>query len=216
VTGGLNGTPVTAPVAIGPVDFNSLELFGRSLTRDHGFFYLVWITVALVTLTAKNLIRSRPGRAMQAVRDRDLAAEAVGVRVARYKVLAFVLSSSLAAVAGGLLGAYQQFVSPGDFTLVVSITYVAMVVIGGAGLLTGSILGALFVTIVPRLIEELSARDLIPWVTDEATGSGISVFSLNQALFGLLIIAFLVIEPRGLAAIWLRIRAYFKAWPFSY
>jgi branched-chain amino acid transport system permease protein len=216
VTGGLNGTAVTAPVEVGPFDFNQLELFGRELTRDHGFFYLVWLMVGIVALSAKNITRSRAGRAMQAVRDRDQAAEAVGVRLARYKVLAFVLSSSLAAVAGGLLGSYQQFVNPGDFGLIVSITYVAMVVIGGAGLVTGPILGALFVTAVPRLIEELSERDWIPFVTTEAGGDGISVFALNNAVFGLLIIAFLVVEPRGLAAIWLRIRAYFKAWPFSY
>lgn len=216
VTGGLNGTSVTAPVTVGPVDFNQLELFGRTLSREHGFVYLVWLLVAAVALTSRNLVRSRPGRAMQAVRDRDIAAEAIGVHLARYKVLAFVLSSSLAAMAGGLLGAYQQFVSPGDFGLIVSITYVAIVVIGGAGLVTGPILGALFVTVVPRLIEELSERDWIPGVTTEAGGEGITVFSLNQAIFGLLIILFLVAEPRGLAAIWLRIRAYFKAWPFSY
>ncbi|HET9011522.1 MAG TPA: branched-chain amino acid ABC transporter permease [Gemmatimonadaceae bacterium] len=217
VTGGLNGTTVDAPVAVGPVDFAQLHLFGRELSRDQGFFYLVWILVAVVALTSKNIARSRAGRALQAVRDRDVAAEAVGVRLARYKVLAFVLSSSLAAVGGGLLGAYQQFVSPGDFGLLVSITYVAIVVIGGAGLITGPILGALFVTVVPRVIEELSARDWIPFVTTDATGNGlISVFSLNQAIFGVLIIVFLVLEPRGLTAIWLRIRAYFKAWPFSY
>jgi branched-chain amino acid transport system permease protein len=217
VTGGLNGTSVNAPVSVGPLDFERIEIFGRELNRDQGFLYLVWLLVAVVALTSKNLVRSRAGRALQAVRDRDLAAEAVGVRLARYKVLAFVLSSSLAAVAGGLLGAYQQFVSPGDFGLLVSITYVAIVVIGGAGLVTGPILGALFVTVVPRLIEELSQRDWIPGVSTDAGGGGlISVFSLNQALFGVLIIVFLVVEPRGLAAIWLRIRAYFKAWPFSY
>jgi branched-chain amino acid transport system permease protein len=216
VTGGLNGTSVVASVAVGPLDFSRLELFGTELSRDHGFLYLIWLLVAVVALTSKNIVRSRAGRAMQAVRDRDIAAEAVGVRLARYKVVAFVLSSSLAAMAGGLLGAYQQFVNPGDFGLIVSITYLAIVVIGGAGLVTGPILGALFVTVVPRLIEDLSERDWIPFVTTEAGGAGISVFSLNQAIFGLLIIFFLVVEPRGLAAIWLRIRAYFKSWPFSY
>jgi branched-chain amino acid transport system permease protein len=214
VTGGLNGTPVNAPPKVGPVDFAHLTVFGHSFTRDQGYFYLVWMLVAVVALTAKNLTRSRAGRAMQAVRDRDAAAEAIGVHLASTKVLAFVVSSSLAAMAGALFGSYQQFVSPSDFTLFVSLQYIAMVVVGGVGTTFGPILGALFITAMPRVIEEFSDR--IPGVASQAGASGITVFSLNQALFGVLIIAFLILEPRGLAALWLRIKAYFRTWPFSY
>lgn len=214
VTGGLNGRSVSAPVAIGPLDFAALEAFGQTFSRDQGYYWLVLLVVALVALTMKNLVRSRTGRALQAVRDRDLAAEAIGVRIARYKVLAFVLSSSLAAVAGALYGSYQRFVSPGEFTLVLSIQYVAMVIIGGAGTVFGPILGAMFVTAVPRVIEEFSG--VIPGVTTDSSGGAITVFSLNAAIFGLLVITFLVWEPRGLAALWLRLRAYFRSWPFSY
>jgi branched-chain amino acid transport system permease protein len=214
VTGGLNGRSVSAPVAIGPIDFAAPEAFGRTFSRDQGYYWLVLLAVALVALTMKNLVRSRTGRALQAVRDRDLAAEAIGVRIARYKVLAFVLSSSLAAVAGALYGSYQRFVSPGEFTLILSIQYVAMVIIGGAGTVFGPILGAFFVTTVPRIIEELSG--VLPGVTTDSSGGAITVFSLNQAIFGLLVIGFLVLEPRGLAALWLRLRAYFRSWPFSY
>jgi branched-chain amino acid transport system permease protein len=160
-------------------------------------------------------VRTRPGRAMQAVRDRDVAAEVVGVSLARYKVGAFALSSALAALAGGMYGAYQQFVSPDEWSLFLSIQYIAIIIVGGIGTIFGSVLGALFLGGLPALIEEYS--DSLPGVT---TGSGddgfISVFSLNQAIFGLLIVLFLVFEPRGLAAIWLRIKAYFKTWPFSY
>ena len=170
--------------------------------------------MAVVALTAKNLTRSRAGRAMQAVRDRDAAAEAIGISLARTKVLAFVVSSSLAAMAGALFGSYQQFVSPSDF-------------------------GAVRLAPVHRhdrrrrrrhdvrphprrplhhrrapVIEEFSDR--IPGVASGPGAKGITVFSLNQALFGVLIIAFLLLEPRGLAALWLRIKAYFRAWPFSY
>jgi branched-chain amino acid transport system permease protein len=213
VTGGSNGRSVTAPVAIGPLDFADLSIFGRQLTRDGGYFYLVWILVAVVALLAKNLVRSRPGRAMQAVRDRDQAAEAIGVHLARYKVLAFVISSALAGMAGALYGSYQRFVNPAEFSLFVSIAYIAMIVVGGAGTIFGSVLGAVFITTVPRVIEELSA---IPAVERLLETLGITVFSLNQAVFGLLIVLFLILEPRGLAAIWLRIRLYFRAWPFSY
>lgn len=215
VTGGLNGRSVSAAVAIGPVDFAQLYFLQQSLTRDQGYFLLVWGLVALVALTSKNIVRSRVGRAMQAVRDRDLAAEAIGVHMASTKVTAFVLSSSLAAAAGALLASYQRFVSPGEFGLVLSIMYIAIIVVGGVGTTFGPILGAIFITAMPRIIE--SSSDRIPFVSTDTAGEGlITVFSLNQALFGLFIVGFLIFEPRGLAAIWLRLRAYLKAWPFSY
>jgi len=214
VTGGLNGTPVPAPPRVGPVDFSNLVVFGHRFGRNQGFFYIIWFIVAIVALTSKNLVRSRSGRAMQAVRDRDVAAEAIGIRLARYKVLAFVVSSSLAALAGALFGSYQQFVAPGDFGLFVSLQYIAMIVVGGIGTTFGPILGALFITAVPRLIEQFSDR--IPGIASSPGAKGITVFSLNQAIFGALIIAFLILEPRGLAALWLRIKAYFRAWPLSY
>lgn len=214
VTGGLNGINVSAPVALGPVDFAALSIGGREFSREGGYFYLIWALVAVVALLVKNLMRTRLGRAFQAVRDRDAAAEVIGVRLARTKVMSFMISSSLAALAGALYGSFQRFVNPEEFGLFLSIEYVAMIVIGGAATVYGPILGALFITTVPFLIEEWSDR--IPGVATEAGESGITVFALNQALFGLLIIGFLVIEPRGLAALWMRVRVYFAAWPFSY
>ena len=214
VTGGLNGANVSAPVSLGPIDFASLEIAGRSFSREGGYFYLIWAVVALVALLIKNLMRTRLGRAFQAVRDRDSAAQVMGVRLARTKVMSFVISSSLAAVAGALYGSFQRFVNPEEFGLFLSIEFVAMIVIGGAATVYGPVLGALFITTVPFLIEEWSDR--IPGVATEAGESGITVFALNQALFGALIIGFLVLEPRGLAVLWLRIRVYFQAWPFSY
>jgi branched-chain amino acid transport system permease protein len=214
VTGGLNGTPVKSQPVVGPVNFAHFEVLGYKFTRNEGYFYLTWILVALVALTAKNLTRSRAGRAMQAVRDRDTAAEAIGIRLAQSKVLAFVVSSSLAAMAGALYGSYQQFVSPTDFGLLLSLQYIAMIVVGGVGTTFGPILGAFFITAMPRFIEAFSDR--IPGVATTPGSKGITVPALNQALFGVLIIAFLLLEPRGLAALWLRVKAYFRAWPFSY
>ena len=116
---------------------------------------------------------------------------------------------------GALFGSYQQHVSPDDWTLLLSIQYIAIIIVGGLGTIFGSILGAIFVGALPALIDEYSS--VIPGVATEAGGDGfISVFALNQAIFGLLIVLFLVFEPRGLAGIWFRVKAYFKAWPFSY
>ena len=126
--------------------------------------------VALVALLVKNLMRTRLGRAFQAVRDRDAAAEVIGVRLAPTKVMSFVVSSSLAAVAGALYGSFQRFVNPEEFGLFLSIEFVAMIVIGGVAtdLRTRSS-GALFITAVPFLIEEWSDR--IPGVATAGRAS---------------------------------------------
>ena len=216
VTGGPGGTSVQAPLKLGPIDFAHLEIGNYVYTRNQGFFLLVWGLVAVVALLAKNVVRTRPGRNMQAVRDRDVAAEVIGVSLARTKVGAFVVSSALAAMAGALFGAYQQFVQPDGWDLFLSIQYIAIIIVGGVGTIFGAILGALFIGAVPQLVDHYSKS--IPFVSTSASGSGfhLTVFQLNQIIFGVLIVVFLVLEPRGLAALWLRLKAYFKAWPFSY
>ncbi|MGH2847845.1 MAG: branched-chain amino acid ABC transporter permease [Thermoleophilaceae bacterium] len=215
VTGGNSGTSVVAPVSIGPIDFAELTLLGSGYTLNQGYFWLIWGLVAICALLVKNIVRTRPGRALQAVRDRDLAAEVIGVRLGRYKVGAFAVSSALAAMAGAMYGSYQQFVSPSEWSLFLSIQYIAIIIVGGVGTIFGSVLGALFLGGLPSLIERYS--DSIPGVSTGAGGEGfISVFSLNQVIFGALIVLFLIFEPRGLAAIWLRVKGYFKSWPFSY
>lgn len=215
VTGGNSGTSVSAAPTVGPLDFEDLALFGQSYSREQGWFWLVWGLVALVALLMKNIVRTRPGRALQAVRDRDLAAAVIGVEPGRTKVWAFAISSALAAGAGALYGSYQQFVSPDEWTLFLSIQYIAIIIVGGIGTIYGTILGALFIGALPSIIEEYSHS--IPGVSTGAGDDGfISVFALNQAIFGVLIVAFLLLEPRGLAAVWLRVKTYFRTWPFRY
>ena len=215
VTGGNNGTAVGAQAELGPVDLGALEIAGENYSRNQGWFWLVWALVAIVALLAKNLVRTRPGRALRAVRDHDQAAEVIGVRAGRYKIGAFMVSSAIASMAGALFGAYQQHISPDEWTLLLSIQYIAIIIIGGVGTIFGSVLGALFLGGLPSIIEKYS--ESIPGVQTSASDSGfISVSSFNQAVFGLLIVLFLIFEPRGLAAVWLRVKAYFKSWPFSY
>ncbi len=214
VTGGLTGTVVRAKVAIGSLDASTLAIGSLRLSRNQGYLYFVWAMVALLTLAAHNLVRSRPGRALQAIRDRDLAAEVIGVSQVHYKVGAFAVSSGYAACAGALYASYARYVSPLDFSLFLSIQFIAMIVVGGIGRIYGSILGAVFLTLLPRVIESVSGR--LPFIAADGTGSGLTVQSLNQALFGVLIIAFLLFEPLGLAELWRRFARYFNAWPFSY
>lgn len=205
ITGGPQGRAIPSPM-IGDIN---LARFG-TLTRDQSFYLFMLPLVGGMALFAKNVVRSRPGRAFQAVRDGELAASVIGVNLARYKVSAFAMSSFYASVAGALLGSYLRFAAPGQFNLLVSIEYVAMIIVGGIGTIFGSILGALFIVALPRLVEEASTW--IPFLTMSAGTRAI----VNQAAFGLLVVVFLVTEPLGLAGLWLRLKVYFKAWPFSY
>lgn len=214
VTGGLTGTTVRAPVALGPVDIGTLSIGSARLSRNQGWMYFTWAMVAILGLAARNITKSRPGRALQAIRDRDLAAEVIGVSLVHYKVGAFVVSSGFAACAGAMYASYARYVSPLDFSLLLSIQFIAMIVVGGIGTIHGSILGAVLLTVLPRAIEAVSGS--LPFVSANGTGGGLTVQSLNQALFGLLIIGFLLFEPLGLAEVWRRLTRYFKAWPFSY
>jgi len=213
VTGGANGISVSPPLAVGPLDFNHINLLGLDLTRNQSLFYLIWPLVALTVLVCKNIARTRPGRAMQAVRDRDVAAEVIGVSIARYKLGAFALSSGLAGISGALYGVVLQYIEPGTWTLPLSIQFVAMIIIGGVGTIMGGVIGALFVGALPEIVNVYSKR--IPFVT-EGEGFGVTKPQLNQIIFGLLIVVFLVVEPRGVAALWLRLKAYLRSWPFSY
>jgi branched-chain amino acid transport system permease protein len=209
ITGGPQGRSVPSP-EIGGFSFGSIG----GLSRDQSFYLLAVPVLVLATWFAKNIVRSRVGRAFQAIRDREIAAAVIGVNLARYKVGAFALSSFYAAAAGALFGSYLRYVTPGQFNLLFSIQFVAMIIVGGVGTIFGSILGALFITLLPRLVEQFSGS--IPFITQTATGGGLNVFTFNQIIFGLLIVVFLVVEPLGLAGIWQRIKVYFRAWPFSY
>lgn len=219
VTGGGGGTSVkAAPTTIGTWDFKDLNVYGVSYESEQSLFWLVWAIVAVVALLSKNLVRSRAGRAMQAVRDRDLSAEVIGVNLARYKVGAFAWSSAFAAVSGALYGIVTERLETDIFSLFLSITFVAMIIIGGVGTIFGGILGALLVTGGQRFISENSGLAVFdPLIISSPGDSGwFSIGEFNNILFGLFIVIFLLFEPRGLAALWLRAKTWFLTWPFSY
>ena len=219
VTGGSTGVSVTgASLKIGPIDFRNFEVFGHEFEKSQSFFWLIWGFVALVALLVKNIVRTRPGRALQAVRDRDIAAEIIGVDLLHYKTMAFAISSSIAALAGALFGVLQSFISPIDFGLLVAIQYIAIIILGGMGTIHGSIIGALVLGSLPRLVENISRDYDLPGVSGDQGGIGgiLSISSLNHIIYGILIAAFLLLEPRGIAGIWMRAKTYFKTWPFSY
>jgi branched-chain amino acid transport system permease protein len=198
----------------------TLELFGydigaadASFTRDQKRYWFMVLLLVIFALAARNLARSKVGRAFTAIRDRDIAAGVIGVNLARYKTIAFAISSFYAGCAGALLYTLIGFIDPGSFSLVLSVQYIAMVLIGGAGTVSGAILGAFFITLLPTLTRQL--QPLFPFIST-ASDKMPNIFQLQTILYGALIIGFLIFEPRGLFGIWHRIRSYWKTWPFSY
>jgi branched-chain amino acid transport system permease protein len=175
--------------------------------QDDRVYYFVLLTVAVVAVVvAENVLRTRIGRALVAVRDQDVAASVIGVDVARYKLLAFGLSSFYAGIAGALLGHLSQSVNFEQFQLGLSIQYLAMIVIGGLGSNSGSLLGAVFITLLPIVLRDAVAafKDILPG------NSAVLVSSAQFFLFGLVIVVFMVVEPHGLARLWRNVKASFR------
>lgn len=187
---------------------------GAEIRTPTDWFYLLWSIAILAILLVKNLIRSKYGRAWKAIRDRDIAAEIIGVNVARYKVLVFGVSSLLIGFQGALYAYYVRVVDIETFSLELAITYIAMIIIGGLGSVLGAVLGATFVTALPFAVRELATR--VPeWVPGSAVVEG-NIFHLQTGIYGVFIIGFLLFETRGLAGIWKRVHTYYQLWPFSY
>lgn len=171
------------------------SLFGVALTDGRAWYFVLLTIAALIYLLFRNLLRSRTGRAWSAIRTRDTVAVALGVNIARYKLLAFVISSAVTAMAGALLTYYRGFVSSEAFSLDLTIQYIAMIIIGGMGSQSGAVLGAAFVTLLPYGIER--GMTLVTGGAGDASW----VFAVNYAVFGVVMCSFLLFEPQGLVGI---------------
>ncbi|HEY5663011.1 MAG TPA: branched-chain amino acid ABC transporter permease [Ilumatobacter sp.] len=211
------------------------------LSEEQKQFFFLLVIVIVFTVLAKNIIRSRTGRALQAIRDRDIAAEVMGVPEFKYKLIGFALSSSFAGVGGALWAAKLGRVSPVDFSLFLSVDFIAILLIGGVGTISGTLLGTVFVELIPDVVEtftewlgdQTAAAPPLGWIANLLLTNGagdfgpislvtgspgwpMSVFFWNFVIYGVLIVVFLIFEPLGLFGIWLRIKNYWKGWPFSY
>jgi len=202
--------------------------------------YLLFLTITIVAVVvAKNILRTRTGRALQAIRDRDIAAEVMGVPEFKYKLIAFAISSFFAGIAGAMFSALSGQILATEFGLTLSVEFIAILLIGGAGTTSGMVIGSFFVVMIPQFVEEVTK-----WLSDneggvtgaisdvvltspdgdfgviatgtQAPGWQLNVFDWNIVLFGVLIIVFLIGEPMGLYGVWVRVRNYWKRWPFSY
>ena len=212
VTGGVGVGRAAAPIELLGLSFTRT---GAVFTGDQKAYWFMLVMLVVAGVCARNLARSDVGRAFAAVRDRDVAAAVIGVSLTRQKVLAFVVSSFYAGVCGALYYGLIGFIEPGSFNLLLSVQFVAMILIGGVATISGSIAGALFIALLPRFTQELPRW--FDFISAQAGSTGfLSIFDIEAILYGLLIIGFLIFEPRGLFGVWIRARNYWKQWPFSY
>ncbi len=197
LTGGNGG--LTVPPA---------QFFGQDLDNSFRLYWVIVPVTALMLLGNANLIRTRIGRAFIAIRDRDISAEVLGIPLLQYKLLSFAISSFYAGVAGGLFAYFFRVVTPESFPLLMSIFFLAAVIVGGMGTILGSVLGAVFMTLVPEVLKIVMA-----WLPlgDKAA---LLLSPVRTIVFGLMIVLFLIFEPHGLAEVWRRIRRLFHLWPF--
>jgi branched-chain amino acid transport system permease protein len=202
LTGGFTGIKV--PYA---------SIGGYEFRAEASQFYLIIIIAALCTFLAKNLARTKVGRAFIAIRDNDLAAEVMGVNLLYYKLLAFFIGCFLAGIAGALLAHWIGFLNAEQFSLTESILYIGMIIIGGLGTTLGPILGVIFI----RVLQQVLTVELVPFLekTFTAMPAGFAT-GVTPMLFGLVIVLFLVLEPRGFAHRWALFKAAYRLWPFSY
>jgi len=201
LTGGVDGFAVPRP-----------EIAGFMLKSKASYFYLVMVFACLATFTAQNIVRTRAGRAFVAIRDNDLAAEVMGINLWSYKLQAFFIGCVYAGVAGALLIHYYAWASADMFPFMDSVWYLGMLIVGGMGSTTGAILGAVSLKLLDELVTIIGPMlaAIFPAIAAQAAAS------LGLITRGLVIILFLIFEPRGLAHRWEMIKAYFRLWPFSH
>ncbi|NLO27603.1 MAG: branched-chain amino acid ABC transporter permease [Actinobacteria bacterium] len=196
LTGGTEGLRVPSP-----------DLFGLSLKDRAHYFYFVMVLVVIATIVAKNILRTRAGRAFVAIRDNDLAAEVMGVNLFSYKLQAFFIGNVFAGIAGGLSVQYYLYANVEQFPFFDSVWLLGMLIVGGMGSVSGAIYGAIAIKLLQQLATKIGPplADLVN--PQAAVGLGLILPSLA-------IILFLIFAPRGISHIWERLRNYYQAWPF--
>ncbi|MGA9111966.1 MAG: branched-chain amino acid ABC transporter permease [Smithella sp.] len=189
------------------------QILGWQISGDKAFFFLIFVSLVLMTWFAVNIMRTKYGRAFIAIRDNDRAAEGMGIPIFKYKLLSFGISSFYAGFAGALWAYYMVSITTEPFNLGLSVEYVAMVIIGGMGNIPGAIFGATFITLLNEFLRYFTGILMnIAFITS----LGLNMAPLKEFVFGLTIVLFILLEPKGLAEIWRIIRSGFRLWPFSY
>ncbi len=193
LTNGADGI-IVPKAAIGSLVFDT----------DFKMYYLIYAVVIIMVYFGYNLIVTRTGRAMISLRDSEEAAQSVGINMAKYKVLSFGISAFYAGIAGSLFAHTVMVISPENFTIILSIQYLVMVVVGGMGYIWGWVMGAIFITLLPEIITYFKFI-LPPAIVGHQ--------DVQLLVYGIIMVGFMIFEPMGLYGRWLKIKAYWKLFP---
>jgi branched-chain amino acid transport system permease protein len=196
-TGGVSG--------IVPPD---IVIFGYVVNRwgnPTEWYYMTLVVTLVVTLLYRNLLRAPLGRSFAAVRDSEISAQAMGVDVARTKTIAFGLSCAITGLGGALMGLFAGAFNNETFNFLLSIQLLMMIVVGGLGFIHGAFLGAIVIAFLPQLLS----------IVSDTMGSGVAIPGLESAVFGVILIIFILFEPMGLYGRWLKFRVFLELFPFA-
>jgi len=193
LTGGADGFNAIAPT-----------IFGLTFDSYRKYFFITFISLAVLLFAAKNMLRGSFGRTLMAIRDSEPAAETMGINLGLYKTISFTISAIYVGLAGSLYAHFILFISVDNFTLLHSISYIVMIVVGGIGSITGSVMGAVFVTVLPEVITFL--KDYLPAAVRVAS-------SLQAAVYGIILMLFIVYQPTGFYGLWVKIKKWWRMFP---
>ncbi len=201
ITGGGYGLDIPAP-----------KILGKTLNTEKSIYFFIASIAVLMAFFAKNILRTKAGRAFIAIRDNDLAASVMGINLYLYKLMAFFIGCFYAGLAGAIFAHYMRHVDPGFFTFNTSVWYLGMIIVGGIGSTAGAIMGTIFFSILIELTIEMAPviQSSVPFLSR----SGFA--SLNLVIPSFVIILFLIFEPRGLYHRWEIIKAYCQFWPYTH
>jgi len=202
IFGGVRGMTLQ-PIQLGPITFNTQE----------NLYYLIMPCTVIMTYFARNLVRSRLGRAFVAIRDNDLAAEIMGISLFQYKLKAFFIGCFFAGISGALYIAFMRIIRPDQYHLMDSIWILGILIIGGLGSHLGPIFGVVFVKLLDEIV--LWFAPVLGKLLPAALSSRIGA-SMGLVIFGLVVVLFLILEPRGIAHRWEILKGRFRHWPFTY
>jgi branched-chain amino acid transport system permease protein len=191
--------------------------FSIRIRKDVHFYFVILIVTLAMSIGARNLCKTKVGRAFVAIRDSDIAAATMGVNLTYYKTLAFAISAFYTGIAGGLMACVMGFISPASFNLILSITFLAMVVVGGLGSILGSILGAVLLTFLELKLSGLQDLPILGSAFVFVSKSWFSFSGLPNVryiIYGLIMVLIVIFEPLGLYGLWIRTKIYWKKWPF--
>jgi branched-chain amino acid transport system permease protein len=194
-----------------------LVIMGHHLSSDRQFYYLVMVITIFMIIFARNITKTKVGRAFIAIRDAHIAAETMGVNLLLYKTMAFALSAFYAGVAGGLYAFVLRFIEPELFSMFLSVFFLTMAVAGGLGSVMGPIAGAILLSFLDLQLRNILS---IPYVGDWLRLLSANYFSLTGVsniqfiVFGSILVSIMLFEPLGLYGLWIRAKKYWKTWPF--